>query len=329
MSTKLKKKYNGKFLSCFKYLKYAGSIISGDFYKKRVEQMTQEISEVVNNFITQGAALLKNVIDETEGNLYSIAKEDRETYVTGILKDFAGIAPYLNYNTDKKYDKEYGKKVVKIGDKTFSGCIDECHKLIIRYELKYTKHIDDLVTSEKYIILCFHAYRDFFNQLDAKCLNLNMDLVEIQQRNKILIWERDFSFLEKSGSTAKSYSEFRSKEHQGKNQNHQREKSQKPKLTIDKIALLHVYQGTQITRENGNQIAKEYGHNSGEKLFQRYTYYSSTANRKGRPTPCTPKKLQNKINRIESVIQMLPEDKRSRAEDEVSILHSYYNSEFL
>src|SRR5690606_32483357 len=54
----------------------------------------------------------------------------------------------------------------------------------------------------------------------------------------------------------------------------------KPELTINQIALKYVYSEIQITRENGNKIAKEYGHNSGEKLFQRFTYYSSAANRK-------------------------------------------------
>jgi hypothetical protein len=163
----MEKKYFHSFIKFFRHLQHAGLIISGDFYKPGVEQIMQEISDVVNNFKTQGAALLKNVIDETEGNLYIIAKEDRDAYLTGILRDFTEIAPYLNYATDKKNGKEYGKKVVMIGDKIFPGCIDDCHKLIIRYELKYTQHIDDLETPEKYIILCYRSYKDFFNRLDA------------------------------------------------------------------------------------------------------------------------------------------------------------------
>jgi len=102
----------------------------------------------------------------------------------------------------------------------------------------------------------------------------------------------------------------------------------KAELKIDQIALKYAYEGLQITRENGNEIAKEYGHNSGEKLFQRFTYFSSSANRKGKPVLCTPKKLNNKIKLIESVIELLPTDKQERAKDEVLILKKIYESEY-
>ena len=103
---------------------------------------------------------------------------------------------------------------------------------------------------------------------------------------------------------------------------------QKPELKIDQIALKYAYEGLQITRENGNEIAKKYGHNSGEKLFQRFTYFSSSANRKGKPNLCTPKKLDNKIKLIESIIELLPTDKQERAKDEVSILKKIYEAEY-
>src|SRR5690606_29852824 len=103
---------------------------------------------------------------------------------------------------------------------------------------------------------------------------------------------------------------------------------QKPELKIDQIALKYAYEGMQITRENGNEIAKQYGHNSGEKLFQRFTYFSSSANRKGKPIPCTPKKLDNKIKLIESIIELLPTDRQERAKDEVSILKTIYQAEY-
>jgi len=103
---------------------------------------------------------------------------------------------------------------------------------------------------------------------------------------------------------------------------------QKPELKIDQIALKYAYESLQITRENGNEIAKRYGHNSGEKLFQRFTYYVSPANRKGLPTPCTPKKLSNKIKLLESVIELLPTEKQQRAKDEVLILKKIYEAEY-
>jgi hypothetical protein len=102
----------------------------------------------------------------------------------------------------------------------------------------------------------------------------------------------------------------------------------KPELKINQIALKYVYEGLQITRENGNIIANIYGHNSGEKLFQKFTYYSSSANRKGKPNLCTPKKLDNKIKLIESIIELLPIDKQGRATDEVLILKTIYDAEY-
>lgn len=100
----------------------------------------------------------------------------------------------------------------------------------------------------------------------------------------------------------------------------------KTKLTINQIALMYVYEGLQITRENGNEIAKSNGHNSGEKLFQRFTFYSSLANRKGNES--TKKKLLNKIELIESIIELLPTDKQEWAKDEVSILKKIYEAEY-
>lgn len=102
----------------------------------------------------------------------------------------------------------------------------------------------------------------------------------------------------------------------------------KPELKIDQIALKYAYESFQITRKNGDGIAKKHGHNSGEKLFQRFTYYSSPANRKGKPSPCTPKTLGNKIKLIESVMELLPTDKQQRAKDEVSILKKIYEAEY-
>jgi hypothetical protein len=96
--------------------------------------------------------------------------------------------------------------------------------------------------------------------------------------------------------------------------------SDKQRLSMNQIALKYVYEGSQITRLKGDEIAKEYGYKSGEKLFQKFTYYSSTANRKGKPNPFTIRRLQNKINLLESVTPLLSIEKQSKVMDEVSTL---------
>lgn len=100
-------------------------------------------------------------------------------------------------------------------------------------------------------------------------------------------------------------------------------------VTIDQLALTCFYEGSRITRDNGNDILKEYGLNSGEKLFQRFSYWSSRANRIARPHPCTQRKLKNKIDLFEIVIEMLSNDTKQQAIDEVSILKTIYETEYL
>ena len=94
------------------------------------------------------------------------------------------------------------------------------------------------------------------------------------------------------------------------------------KLSINQIALKHVYENIAICRQNSNDLAKQYGHSSGEKLYQRFNFYSSRANRKGIPSNCTLKKLENKISLMESVIEIISDEFKQKAKDEVNILKS-------
>lgn len=103
------------------------------------------------------------------------------------------------------------------------------------------------------------------------------------------------------------------------------------KLKVPQIALIHVYNGIQITRENAGIIAAKHGYtakNSGEGLFQDYTNYCSTANRKGKPTLCTPKKLKNKIELFESIVNHLSDNSKKRAIDEINILRTIFENEY-
>ncbi len=108
-------------------------------------------------------------------------------------------------------------------------------------------------------------------------------------------------------------------------------KSKSKALKINQIALIHFYESNQITRENANEIAAQYGYtstNSGEGLFQDYTFYCNTSNRKEKPTPCTPKKLKNKIALFESIIPHLVNGAKKRAIDEIKILKTAFANEY-
>ncbi len=101
-----------------------------------------------------------------------------------------------------------------------------------------------------------------------------------------------------------------------------------PELSIKQIALKLFYEGFIINRNNAKEVIKEYGHTSGDKLFQEYTYFSSLANRKGSPSPLTQKKFQNKIKLFESVINLLSDNHKQRASDELNILKVNYQTHF-
>lgn len=93
------------------------------------------------------------------------------------------------------------------------------------------------------------------------------------------------------------------------------------KQSLKQIALMYVYEGKIITRENANQIAVKFGHNSGEKLYQHFTTYSNRTDRKADPEGKI--LLRNKIQLFESVIELLSEKAKLKALTELEILRSF------
>jgi hypothetical protein len=98
--------------------------------------------------------------------------------------------------------------------------------------------------------------------------------------------------------------------------------------SLREIALFYTYTKKQITRDNGDEIASEYGHKSGGKLYQYYLYYSSVSNRKGRTNPFTKTTMRNKIELFEKVVEHLSDPYKQRAVDELSILNELLSVEF-
>jgi hypothetical protein len=90
------------------------------------------------------------------------------------------------------------------------------------------------------------------------------------------------------------------------------------KLSLRKIALKFVYKGLVITRINAPEIAKQYGHSSGDKLYQHFTYYTSRTNRINSET--TDRKNKEKQILFEDVIRSLEGDQQAikQAKDELT-----------
>ncbi len=99
-------------------------------------------------------------------------------------------------------------------------------------------------------------------------------------------------------------------------------------LTISQIALKLVYEEKKINKKEAKNLAQDYGYTSGDKLYQKFCFYSSRANRKGKPSPYTKRKLLNKINLISSVIDLLPDPYKITAKDELIILETFLSNDF-
>lgn len=93
----------------------------------------------------------------------------------------------------------------------------------------------------------------------------------------------------------------------------------KPELSLRQVALLCIYNGEYITRENGNGIAKKHGHNTGERLYQFYNKYASSTGRKSSESK---RKDSLLLKDIEKVINYLPIEKQDKPKEEAELLRN-------
>jgi len=93
-------------------------------------------------------------------------------------------------------------------------------------------------------------------------------------------------------------------------------------LNPDQVALIYIYEKRPpITRQNGPDIAESNGYFSefsGEKFYQRYTFYSKRVNRLAIPE--TTIKYNHKIELFESTLDHLENKAKDWASDELALL---------
>ena len=94
------------------------------------------------------------------------------------------------------------------------------------------------------------------------------------------------------------------------------------KYTIKQIALILVYEGKILNRENADKIIKEYGHNSGHKLYLEFNKVNKIKERISDPD-ISKKILLNKIKLFKSVAKILSIDLKAKVTDEINTLQSY------
>lgn len=94
----------------------------------------------------------------------------------------------------------------------------------------------------------------------------------------------------------------------------------KPKLTQEQVALICVYNGELVTRDNADLIGAKYGHKKATKLYQLFANYSKRINRTARPDNETLKTLKNKIERFEKILPYINPTKLPMIQEDIKSL---------
>lgn len=94
----------------------------------------------------------------------------------------------------------------------------------------------------------------------------------------------------------------------------------KGSISIPEFALKCSLEKRTVTRENANEIVKEIGLNSGHKLYQAFNKFHSESNRTGYPG--SGPKMKNKIKLFKRVIDLLSNEYKVKALDELKVLES-------
>lgn len=101
-------------------------------------------------------------------------------------------------------------------------------------------------------------------------------------------------------------------------------KTNEPKITKKVIALLCYYNRKGVTRNNQDEIAKQFGHLNGGRLYQEYLYFMVNANRLATEQLTTKTTQKNRIKDFEQVISLLEGASKEKAKDELDIILSKF-----
>jgi len=114
------------------------------------------------------------------------------------------------------------------------------------------------------------------------------------------------------------------------------ESNNKPELDFRQIALIYVYKGELITKDNCKSIAQKYGHEvngkkSGLKLYQYYLEYSHRHNRIALPgeSDRTKEKAENKLRLLESIYSHLETSEQITLKADIEKLEKLFIEEYL
>lgn len=220
--------------------------------------------------------------------------------------------------------------------------IDKVKQTLIELSRRRTEidcHLNDI---ERFLVYLKSNYPEdclkLIQSLEAIQVNYKAILsgngVNIENTYNYEVFKNRFELWEEKYRTSLLTTQFAGQQIKG-NHNARNSKSNKQGvaaiLKVPQIALIHVYEGIQITRVNAGEIAAKHGYTaktSGEGLYQDYLKYVNVNDRKAKTTAETKKTLKNKIELFESVVNHLSPENKQRAIDEIKILKTIFENEY-
>jgi hypothetical protein len=166
-----------KFVALFDELENAARVVAGE-YDQDTAKKESLISQISTAYKTnrdmlddQSGTFLNKVWKEIKTNLYDYPLS-RNEYITGIVRYFNNIAPYLIYTTDNEMVNRSTDK------EPLPGCYLAAWKLLRNHAKN--EDVDGLTVAEKYILSCHSLLEYLYGCLEGRCLDFDMNLDKIQ-----------------------------------------------------------------------------------------------------------------------------------------------------
>ncbi|WP_159467790.1 hypothetical protein [Dyadobacter sp. 3J3] len=184
------------FLSSFRFLGDR-TIINPQFVKNEVfrkigiEEFESTYEATSRIMLLQPGTKFMGCVLELQAVLYQLPDEARRvTYVKSIIRDLASkTLKYFNYQYDSESYRTIENEIAPTEYQNKGG--KEATEIIN----KYTKGEELSTKYESYVVLCLNLRQQFLWQLDALCLEFEIDLESIQKEIRIQIQKRDWSVL--------------------------------------------------------------------------------------------------------------------------------------
>lgn len=170
------------FVKLFDALSDAGSVLwieceerdNDVVFFSHVERYPEEVKEATWNNVEYCLSCLSEydyepLVNEVSQNIFKY-KECPQIYILDALRRFKDVVPYIGiFEKGRKYGK----------------AIQACASFVKKWDQDAFQN-----DAEKYTLECLFAVDNFFELLDAKCLDFGLDIMAIQENAGLHIYQR-------------------------------------------------------------------------------------------------------------------------------------------